>query len=263
MDSLRPGRFIGKLPRWLQKPAAVLRNLILHLSRRRKLAGYAGHFEDIQRILDLAVVYAHASGVEGHIAEFGTASGATARRLARSLAAQALDQAQARAPRLLYLFDSFEGLPEATHAVDRSSPAVVNSIWPAGGCQGLTAPELMNLVKRELPEQRIRIVEGWYSHSLPKTDLSGGLAVVHVDCDLYQSTMDALDYLFSKGLVNRGAIILFDDWLCNAANPDLGEQRAWRELVEKYAIQFTDLGCYSAAGWRFIVLSYTTAPPAR
>jgi hypothetical protein len=42
-------------------------------------------------------------------------------------------------------------------------------------------------------------------------------------------TMDALVPPFGRGMISEGAVILFDDWNCNRANPAFGERRAWRE----------------------------------
>jgi hypothetical protein len=78
-------------------------------------------------------------------------------------------------------------------------------------------------------------------------------SLVHVDCDIYESTIDVLDYLFANNHISDGGAIFFDDWNCGAASPDLGERRAWNEMVVKYRIRFTDCGNYSAYGNKFII----------
>ena len=82
--------------------------------------------------------------------------------------------------------------------------------------------------------------------------------MLHVDCDLYQSTIDALDYLFSRKMISQGAIILFDDWYCNRSSNSHGERKAWQELVLKYKISSEDLGCYAWGGNKFIIQDFTS-----
>ena len=51
-------------------------------------------------------------------------------------------------------------------------------------------------------------------------------------------------------------MVYFDDWYSNAANPEMGEIRAWSEMVEKYQIHFSDMGPYGMGGHRFIFHGY-------
>jgi hypothetical protein len=48
---------------------------------------------------------------------------------------------------------------------------------------------------------------------------------------LYSSTKQALNLIKDK-LVN-GSIIMFDDWFNNKANPNKGEQKAYREFLDE------------------------------
>lgn len=53
-----------------------------------------------------------------------------------------------------------------------------------------------------------------------------------MDCDLYLSTVPVLEFV--KDLLQKGTVIIFDDWNCFWADPDKGERRAWREFCERY-----------------------------
>lgn len=55
-------------------------------------------------------------------------------------------------------------------------------------------------------------------------------AALHIDCDLYESTEVALSFV--GPLLVDGTILIFDDWYCFKGNPDLGEQRAFKEWAE-------------------------------
>jgi hypothetical protein len=76
---------------------------------------------------------------------------------------------------------------------------------------------------------------------------------VHLDCDLYSSTAEVLEYLFVHRHVAEGSVVFFDDWNCNRASPQMGQRRAWREAVERHRIEFSDCGEYAVLGHKFIV----------
>jgi hypothetical protein len=106
-------------------------------------------------------------------AEFGVAMGISARYWLTALPEDGK----------LYLFDSFEGLPEAWRHL------------PAGH------------FKTEVPtfnDSRAIIKRGWFEATLPLDDLLG---FVHIDSDLYSSAKIVLENIN----VTKGTIILFDE----------------------------------------------------
>jgi O-methyltransferase len=54
------------------------------------------------------------------------------------------------------------------------------------------------------------IVKGWFSESLPRCEFSSGIALLRIDADWYESTMDILEHLFPK--VKSGGLIIVDDY---------------------------------------------------
>jgi hypothetical protein len=212
----------------------------------------------------VAAVYGY--DVAGDIAEFGTMSGRTAAGLARSIAScdkhlRNASELYGHAPRKLVLFDSFVGLPEVgKESVDGQSPHVMNGVWSKGSLKGVSQQELATMIAPYLPRDRFEIHSGWFADTVPALGSDRRFSLVHVDSDLYQSAIDVLKNLFSRGLVSRGAYIYFDDWNCNRADPNLGERRAWRECVEEYGIEYSDLGIYGVFAQRFIVHSYKGSP---
>jgi glycerol-3-phosphate cytidylyltransferase-like family protein len=196
------------------------------------------------------------SGVAGDIVEFGTMSGLTAKALARSISVL---EAIIQYDRTLHLFDSFEGLPEATSEVDKRQPFVQSGAWAKGALKGLSKEALTAICAREYRADRIQTYAGWFSATVQHLPKDTRFALLHVDCDLYQSTMDALEPCLSKGWISEGAILHFDDWNTGRSSNELGERRAWRELVERHKIDFTIGGYYAEAGCWLIVHSYETA----
>lgn len=205
-----------------------------------------------------SVDYVTWAAVDGHIAEFGTHSGLTATVLAFSIArVETLRQFHVRefnlAERSLFLFDSFEGFPSSESSVDAESPSVVSGSWGPGKAVDKTPQQLLEMCSAHIDRRRIRVYAGWFKDTLPRVERDTKFALVHIDCDLYSSTMDVLTELFEKERFADGCTLLFDDWNCNRASPDFGERRAWAECVARYSPKFSDCGPYGPMGYQFII----------
>jgi O-methyltransferase len=213
--------------------------------------------------LHAAVHYAYGMAVDGDVIEFGVMSGRTGALLARTIVE--CDRAYPHVlPKKLWLCDSFVGFPESSRSEDTQSPHVKSGIWGPGTNRGMDAGTVYGAI---LPiftvaeTDRLRVVGGWFKDTIPvlAADRVQGVpqfGVIHADCDLYVSTMDALNPLFANHCVALGAIILFDDWNCNYASRDFGQRAAWRDLVENYSIDWSDEGSYGVASHKFIVHGY-------
>ena len=214
--------------------------------------------DETKKALALGVMYVCGADVEGDIAEFGTKAGKTSKIIASSLSNIAklypyIDSAKSKK---LHLFDSFQGLPDSTAQPDIESPHVKTGIWGPGACKGSSKQQVLDICKRYLPESRIEIYEGWFKDTISQLPGNIKFSMMHVDSDLYQSAIDVLDTCFARGFVQEGTIIFFDDWNCNRASPKFGERRAWLEIQQKYAVDFSELGSHSTGGYRIIVHSY-------
>jgi hypothetical protein len=211
--------------------------------------------KEIARTLTLSAMYINSADVKGDIAEFGTMGGFTARTLANAMVFD--PRYQPNHPlRKLRLFDSFEGLPEITSQIDIESQHVKSGTWSKGGCRILSAAELRMMVEAIIPPDRVEIYEGWFADTVKQLPDDTRLALIHFDGDLYSSTMDALVPCFERGFISKGAVICFDDWNCNEADPDAGERKAWADLVNRFKIVASHSGDYSIQSTRFIVHSY-------
>ena len=144
--------------------------------------------------------------------------------------------------RQLHLFDSFMGLPKTTNVVDQESIHVKIGVWAPGNLSGISPKRLKEICRGNISKERINIYEGWFNETLTMIPRHTKFAFVHVDCDLYQSTLDVLDHLFSNEMFSDGCLLAFDDWLCNRASPDFGQQRAWAECLKKYKPKYLDVG---------------------
>ena len=59
---------------------------------------------------------------------------------------------------------------------------------------------------------------------------------IDVNCDLYISTIQALNWVFKHNLAKKGTLILYDDWQNTPFGE--GESLAHMQIAEKYMVQF-------------------------
>ncbi|HZV33251.1 MAG TPA: TylF/MycF/NovP-related O-methyltransferase [Verrucomicrobiae bacterium] len=124
-------------------------------------------------------------------------------------------------------FDSFQGMPESGE-VDSIHP-----VFPKGTYACSEADFRANLRKYGIADSKVVTVPGFFRDTLnDATAKRLGLkkiAMLHIDSDLYESARDALE--FCTPFFVDGTVIIFDEWYQFYGNPDLGEQRAFREWI--------------------------------
>ena len=123
-------------------------------------------------------------------------------------------------------FDSFEGLPEE---------------WTGNG-----SPK--GKFKTKVPSvPGVIFHKGWFSDTIPKflTSYKGQCAFIHIDCDLYSSTVDILENMSSR--IVPGTVILFDELTGYDAWKD-HEYKAFIEFVQKYDVEYEWLAYVANAG---------------
>lgn len=124
-----------------------------------------------------------------------------------------------------FAFDSFQGLPEAD-GVDKATRE-----FTAGQYMCTEQDFLASLQGAEVPLSRVVTVPGWFDETCTGTTISkhrmSRAAIIHIDCDLYLSTRTVLDFV--TPLLQDGTVLIFDDWYHFRGNPNLGEQKAFRE----------------------------------
>jgi hypothetical protein len=134
--------------------------------------------------------------------------------------------------RKCYGFDSWDGLPEDND----NHPRWVKGLFSKNHSYHptiknnavVTTKEVINFFKElGLPSPNLIQCEYTKLH-LPTTIHQ--IALVHIDCDLYESTKNVLNLIKHK--LVEGTIIMFDDWFNYKANPNKGEQKAFNEFLK-------------------------------
>jgi len=147
----------------------------------------------------------------GLVLEFGVATGRTLNQFARWLP-----------DKIIHGFDGFQGLPED---------------WTSRMRRGFFARKTLPRVRKNC-----HLHVGWFDQTLPefKAQLSDTpVALLHVDCDLYSSTVTILKNLQSN--IVPGTVIIFDEYL-NYPGWELDEFRAWQEHVSAYGVRYEYIG---------------------
>lgn len=145
--------------------------------------------------------------------------------------------------------DSFEGLPENDHCRWTTEKNFKNNhSWHPFLSIGSSITvddiyKLFNFYKMDTPI----IINDLFKNSKEKLDkICNKVALIHIDCDLYESTLDALELVKDK--IQNGTIILFDDWFNYKADENKGEQKAFKEFLIKNpnikAIQYQMYGTF-------------------
>jgi hypothetical protein len=148
----------------------------------------------------------------GTVLEFGVATGRTLNQFAHWLP-----------EKTVHGFDGFVGLPED---------------WTSRMRKGFFARSTLPDVRKNC-----QLWVGWFNETLPgfKEQVQGSkpIALLHVDCDLYSSTVTILNEL--KNNIVPGTVIIFDEYI-NYPGWQLDEFRAWKEHVGAFGREYEYIG---------------------
>jgi hypothetical protein len=131
--------------------------------------------------------------------------------------------------RTVWVADSFEGLPspKPEYAADAQSD------FHQYKELAVSLDEVKaNFEKYDLLDEQVRFLKGWFSETLPNCPIER-LAVLRLDGDMYESTMDALNHLYPK--LSVGGYVIVDDYgavpACARAIHDFRDRHGIRERI--------------------------------
>jgi hypothetical protein len=147
-----------------------------------------------------------ADGVEGDFIETGAWRGGAC------IYMRAMLRALGVVDRTVWVADSFEGMPFPDETAFPLEAEFRRSPMMQKGFKNLAAslPEVeRNFAAYGMLDPNVRFLHGWFKDTLPSAPIDR-LAVLRLDGDFYQSTMDALQALYKK--VSVGGFIIIDDY---------------------------------------------------
>jgi O-methyltransferase len=139
--------------------------------------------------------------VPGDLAEIGVWRGGV------GIMMRAVLRALGNVRRKVWLADSFQGHP---HPDPRQYPADKDD--PHRSYRELTVSldtVKQNFERYGLNDDQVCYLPGWYRDTLPTAPIES-IALLHVDCDMYESTIVTLRSLYSK--VSPGGYVIIDDY---------------------------------------------------
>ena len=188
--------------------------------------GYAHTMVGMKRLdnIQFCVETVLKEGVPGDLIETGVWRGGACIFMRSILAAYGDTQ------RKLYVADSFQGLPppdEAKYPADKGDWLHTQEVL-AVSLEQVKA----NFANYGLLDGQVEFLKGWFKDTLPSAPMEK-LAVMRLDGDLYQSTMEALESLYPR--LSPGGFCIIDDYAlrtCQLAVDDFRKQRGILETLE-------------------------------
>jgi Macrocin-O-methyltransferase (TylF) len=120
--------------------------------------------------------------------------------------------------RQVWAADSFKGLPPPDEANYPQDQGLDVHLYPELAISLDAVKD--NFERYGLLDSQVRFLEGWFRDTLPAAPIER-LALMRLDGDLYESTMDALSNLYGK--LSVGGFVIIDDFnvaACRAAVHD-------------------------------------------
>jgi len=168
----------------------------------------------------------------GDVYEFGVWKGDSMKLLRKSFGL----------PTRMWGFDSFVGLPETLGDVKQHEWNT--HVFRADFFNTTRLAETLG------GSDVAAFIRGFFNESLTPNLRSqrgmGPAEYIDVDCDLYISSRQALDWAFTTGVAVPGTLVGYDDWFVNpcskggeALHPlETGEGKAHTEIAEKHGVRF-------------------------
>lgn len=188
-------------------------------------------YKKMTRFFNFKDLYDKIENIEGDIVETGVAFG-------YSLIVFGILAKQEGKGRKIIGFDSFEqGFPEPSQ-FDKSKRNTKK-----GDFSTSTLARVKKILSKVDIEEPI-LVKGFFEDTLPKYNFKNGIALLHIDADIYIGYKNSLDYLYDQ--VAKGGIIAFDEYndekwpgATKAVNEFLektGEKIQKARYIEKYYV---------------------------
>lgn len=151
------------------------------------------------RLVSIAYLLSQCERVNGDVCEFGVYRGDTAKVLS------------ALTKKKVWLYDSFAGNPEPTPE-DNLGPDCASHHQKGGNAADVSVVKLSiadAIVRTDGSSNQVNVVNKFFSEITPD-ELPDSIAFAHFDCNLYESTLEALKLAVPR--MSRGAFGVIDDY---------------------------------------------------
>jgi hypothetical protein len=136
--------------------------------------------------------------------------------------------------------DSFEGIPDNNES---------QFYFSQGDFAASESSVKKNCIDAGMPINQFQLIKSFYAE-IPSDKFTSKAAVIHIDVDIYQSAIEALN--LCKNIFQQGTVLLFDDYNCFSASNNQGERRALRDFTKETGIVFEPWFAYRNVGQAFL-----------
>jgi len=131
----------------------------------------------------------------------------------------------------VWVADSFEGLPKPD--VEKYGAKAGTDLSKTVRLKVSLEEVKANFAEFNLLDERVRFLKGWFRDTLPKAPIEK-LAILRLDGDLYESTIDALNALYFR--VSPGGFVIVDDYnswpSCKKAVDDFRSEHGIKDEIK-------------------------------
>ncbi len=140
--------------------------------------------------------------------------------------------------RVVWVADSFQGLPAANlelYPIDSSLKLDHISYLSV-----LLEEVKNNFKKYNLLDDQVIFLKGWFKDTIPNAPIKK-IALLRLDGDMYESTIDVLNNLYPK--LSVGGYIIIDDYMLKACREAVSDYRSRHNITEQI-IDIDGFGAY-------------------
>lgn len=162
------------------------------------------------RRLFLIRMFKQYESIPGEVWQCGVWHGGTAKHIAKNT------------KKTVRLFDSWKGLPQ---------PCEKDNFHKKGDFSNVRFRDIKNTFR---PLKHVYLHKGWIPQTFKGLEDSK-IAFAHIDLNLYQSCLDALDFIYPR--VSHGGILVFDDYeveTCKGSKLAVDEFFRGKEKISVY-----------------------------
>ncbi|MES2734297.1 MAG: TylF/MycF/NovP-related O-methyltransferase [Bacteroidota bacterium] len=173
-----------------------------------------------------AATYVAQHQIPGAIVECGVWKGGSSMMMALALLQKGVQD------RDVYLFDTFEGMPEPGEKDQDLKGTSAYGTWQEGQtdqvntwCYSPLEEVQQNLISTGYPKEKIHFIKGKVEDTIPKT-IPSAIALLRLDTDWYDSTYHELVHLYP--LLSQRGVLIIDDY---------GHWQGAREATDQYFVE--------------------------
>jgi len=185
--------------------------------------GYADTMIGLARLdnVQFCIERVLADNVQGDFIETGVWRGGACIFMRAVLAAHAVQD------RFVFLADSFEGLPQPDPLTYPADVGDRHHLYSSVLAVSQEEVEY-NFRRYGLLDERVRFLKGWFKDTLPNAPIEK-LAILRLDGDMYESTMEAMTSLYPR--LSVGGFCIVDDYALPACKKAINDYRVKERIT--------------------------------